>query len=112
MKKILVIDDEELLVRTMNRLLETSGYDVYTVKSANDAQAMAEGEDFDLIISDIRIPGKNGVEIVKTIQNLRVSSGKKIIPVIFVTGFADEAIEKEAKKLNPIAYFLKPFDNE
>lgn len=109
-KKILVIDDEELLIRTMSRLLEKSGYEVYTAKNAADAQVMAEEEEFDLIISDIRMPGKNGLEIVKAIQNLLASNYRNSLPVIFVTGFADEDIEKEARKLNPLAYIFKPFD--
>src|SRR3990167_6359776 len=101
-KKILVIDDEELLIRTMNRLLEKSGYEVYTAKNASDAQVMAGEEEFDLIISDIRMPGKNGVETVRAIQNLLASNHKKTLPVVFVTGFADEEIETEAQKLHPV----------
>lgn len=108
-KKILFIDDEEILVKTMSRLLEKQGYQVYTVKNGVDAQVLIEEEDFDLIISDIRMPGQNGVETVKSIQKfLRNKKGE--IPVIFITGFADEKMENEAKKLKPIAYLAKPFD--
>src|SRR3989338_2730017 len=109
-KKILVIDDEELLIRTMSKLLEKSGYEVYTAKNGMDAEAMAEEENFDLIISDIRMPGMNGVKTVEAVQELLKAAGKPAIPVIFVTGFADEAIEAEAKKLKPLAYLYKPFD--
>ena len=111
-KRILVIDDEELLIRSMSRLLEKFGHQVYTAKNADDAEAMAEEEEFDLIICDIRMPGKNGVEIVKTIQRFLVSKKRQKIPIIFVTGFVDEQIEQEAKKLEPLAYLLKPFDLE
>lgn len=103
-KKILVIDDEELLIKTMNRLLEKKGYQVYSVKNGQDAKVMAEEEDFDLIISDVRMPGQNGIQIVKGIQKIRT------IPVIFITGFADEKLEKEAKTIHPVAYLMKPFD--
>ena len=103
-KKILVIDDEELLIRTMNRLLEKNGYLVYSTKSSQDAEVIAEEEEFDLLICDIRMPGRNGVETAKCIQNI------KPMPIIFITGFADEAIEEEAQKLNPVAYLMKPFD--
>ncbi len=109
-KHILVIDDEELLVKTMIRLLEKSGYEVYAVKNGIDAQAIIEEEEFDLVISDIRMPGINGVETVRNIQKILESNRKKRIPVIFITGFADETIAGEANKLNPIAYFYKPFD--
>lgn len=109
-KKILVIDDEELLTKTFSRLLEKNGCEVLVARNGQDALAMCEEEDFDLIICDIRMPGKDGVQTIKTIKDLMVSRGKKESPVIFVTGYADEQIEMEAKKLKPLAYLFKPFD--
>jgi len=109
-KKVLVIDDEEILTKSFSALLERSGYETYTVKNSQDAEAMFEEEDFDLVISDVRMPGKNGVETVKQIQNIVRSKKKFPVPVIFVTGFADQEIEAEAKRLNPVAYLQKPFD--
>lgn len=110
-KKILVIDDEEILTRTFTLLLEKSGYQVYTAKNGADAEVLAEEEPFDLIICDIRMPGVNGVQIIKAVRSLRRDHPNKAIPVIFITGFADEAIEKEARQLGPLAYLYKPFDN-
>lgn len=101
-KKILVIDDEELIIRSLRKLLEKNGFMVFVAKNGQDALVMAEEEDFDLIVADIRMPGMNGVETVESI--------KKHIPTIFITGYADEDIEKKAKVLDPIAYIYKPFD--
>ena len=109
-KQILVIDDEELLIKSFSRLLEKAGYDVYTVKNGADAIVATQEEDFDLIISDVRMPGENGVQTIQKIQNLRLGNGKAAIPIIFITGFADDEVEKEAKMLNPAAYLYKPFD--
>lgn len=109
-KKILVIDDEEILTKTFARLLEKQGYEVLFALRADDAFAIAESEDFDLILSDIRIPGKNGVEIVKEMQAIFLKEGRAMPPVIFITGFADELLEEQAKQLNPVAYLSKPFD--
>lgn len=106
-KKILVIDDEEILIKTFARLLDKLNYEVLVASRAEDALAMAEEEDFDLILCDIRMPGKNGVE---TIRELRAQRGKGEIPVIFLTGFADPRLESAAQTLNPIAYIYKPFD--
>lgn len=108
-KKILVIDDEELLIKSLSRLLEKQGYEVYTVRNGSDAVAVMDEDDFDLVISDIRMPGLSGVETVRQIQE-NMSKKQKKIPTIFVTGFADDNIEREARKLNPIAYIMKPFD--
>lgn len=103
-KKILILDDEELIIRTLAKLLEKNGYEVMVVKNGEDAVAMAEAEDFDLIISDIRMPGMNGLEAMKTIYK------NKKIPTIFITGYADPVLEEEAKQADAVAYIYKPFD--
>ena len=109
MPRILVIDDEELLIRSMTLLMEKNGFQVYTAKNASDAEVMIDEENFDLIICDIRMPGKNGVEVIKSIQDLLIAKKKQKVPVIFITGFADEKIEREAKMLKPVGYLMKPF---
>lgn len=109
-KKILVIDDEELLTRTFSRLLEIKNYDVLVASRPEDAIVFAEEEDFDLILSDIRMPGKSGVDTVLEIYRTREKLGKSRPPVIFLTGFADPKVEREAQALEPAAYVFKPFD--
>lgn len=109
-KKILLIDDEELITRTLANALEREGYEVLVAKSGLDARAMAEEEDFDLILSDIRMPGLNGVETVKRVLDVMNQRGAPRIPAIFITGYADEAMEKAAQTLQPRAYIYKPFD--
>ena len=63
-KKILVIDDEELIIRSLTKLMESKGYEVVVAKRGQDAIVIAEEEDFDVIVSDIRMPGVNGIEAV------------------------------------------------
>lgn len=109
-KNILVIDDEELIIRSLTKLLEKKGYSVLVAKNGADAIAMSEEENFDLIIADIRMPGINGVDTVETIFGDLKKSQKKKIPVIFITGYADRDIEKRAATLSPAAYIYKPFD--
>ena len=107
MKKILVIDDEEILTRSLALLLEKCGYHVLTAKNGDDAKAMVDVEPFDLMICDIRMPGLNGIETVKAIWK---KQEKEKTPVIFVSGYADECLEEEARRLKPLAYFTKPFE--
>jgi CheY-like chemotaxis protein len=109
-KKILVIDDEELIVKSLRKLLERNGFTVFVVKNGQDAQSMVEEEDFDLIIADIRMPGMNGVETIESIYTDLQQRNLKTIPIIFITGYADEQIKQKAKALKPIAYIYKPFD--
>ena len=111
-KNILIIDDEELIIRSLKMLLEKSGYIVYIAKNGQDATELVDGEDFDLIIADIRMPGMNGVETIQSInKNLQQRKTEKI-PTIFITGYVDEEVEQQAKALEPVAYIFKPFDIE
>lgn len=110
--KILIIDDEELIIRSLTKLLEKSGYDVIIAKNGQDALIIIEEEKVDLILSDIRMPGKNGVEAVAAIYKRIKEKIGKIIPVIFITGYADATMEKEAQLLSPVAYIYKPFDQD
>ena len=109
-KRILVIDDEEILTKTLARLLERQNYEVLVASRPEEACMMTKGKDFDLILCDIRMPEKNGVETIREIRSLTKSKSKGETPVIFLTGFADVKLEKEAQTLNPIAYIFKPFD--
>jgi len=109
-KRILIIDDEELIIKTLSKLLEREKFEVLIAKDGQDAMAIVEEENFDLIIADIRMPGINGIETVKNIQNILKSKKLEKAPVIFITGYADEKMEKEAKSLAPIDYIYKPFD--
>ena len=111
-KKILVIDDEELIIKSLAKLLEKNGYQVFVDKNGQDAIIMTEEEDFDLILADIRMPGINGVEAVDHIYKRRRKKDQRKIPTIFITGYADEMIEKRAKILSPVAYIYKPFDKD
>jgi CheY-like chemotaxis protein len=110
MKKILVVDDEEILTKTFSKMLEKQGFEVLIALRVEDALAMAEEEDFDLILCDIRMPGQNGVATAMQIQELRGQAGKKQIPIIFLTGYADEDLQMQAQELKPLAYLFKPFD--
>ena len=109
-KRILIIDDEELIIKTLSKLLEKEKYDVVVAKNGQDAIIMMEEEQFDLIISDIRMPGINGVETIKSIQGALQKNNAKKVPVIFITGYADQDIEKAARDLTPVDYIYKPFD--
>lgn len=111
-KKILVVDDEELLTKTFSKILEKKGYEVFIAKRGEDACAMAEEEMFDLIITDIKMPGMDGIETIKRLKVVFLEKKISCPPIIFITGFADEKQEANAKKLTPVAYILKPFDLE
>ncbi|MBU9888976.1 MAG: response regulator [Candidatus Omnitrophica bacterium] len=109
-KKILVIDDEELITKSLVLALEASRYEVLVAKHCDEAVAMAEAVDFDLIISDIRMPGVDGIETVRKILELMKKRHLNRVPKIFMTGYADPKTEEAARALKPNAYIYKPFD--
>ena len=99
MKKILVIDDEEFVTESLKKLLKKSGYEVEVAKSGNEAIAKVQEMDFDLIVSDIRMPDMDGVETIKMIRECLKQNNKSAVPEIFITGYASKDNLEEAKKL-------------
>lgn len=108
--KILVVDDEEIVIKTYIRVLEKQGYQVFYATHFSAALDIVKAHDFDLLLCDIRMPGQDGAKTTEQIQALRLQQGRKIVPVIFITGYADESLEKKVDYLKPAAYLYKPFD--
>ncbi len=110
-KKILLIDDDPLVLESLEIFLKRAGYDVITAQSAVQGIKLAETSDFNLMISDIRMPGKNGVETAKEIQSKLIDAGKKSpLPIIFITGYAELSEEIHANFFGKLLY--KPIDND
>ena len=110
MKKILVLDDDKLVLASVDKILKKEGYLTELAQSAQEALEKAQAQEFDLVISDIRMPGKNGVEAVREIRRLFDEKMKKDIPIIFITGYASEEAPIQAIKLGVCDYILKPFN--
>ena len=81
--KILVVDDEAAIVETLKEVLEYESYAVQTSTCASDALKLLENEDFDVVISDIKMPDVDGLELLGKIREIRD------VPVIMVTGHGD-----------------------
>lgn len=109
-KNILVIDDEGIITKTLCDLLKRSGYYADASEDGFDAVEKTKEEDFDLIISDIKMPGMDGVQTVKKIREASRAKNKPEPPVIFITGYADSPATIKAKELGEV--ILKPFDTK
>ena len=109
-KKILVIDDEGLVTTSLRQLLHKSGYDVDIANSGHAAMDEIKKKDFKLIISDIRMPEMNGIEVIKKIREHLRQTEKTPIPEILITGYADKENFEEAQKLKVADYIYKPFN--
>ncbi len=103
-KKILVVDDEIGIRQSLKKILEKEGYTVITASNGEEAFKTIRGGDIDLIITDIRMAGMNGVEL------LRVS--KSVSPyteVIMITGYASVDTAVDSMKQGAYDYITKPF---
>jgi DNA-binding response OmpR family regulator len=82
MKRILIVEDEEALGLLYKEELAGEGYDVVTVRDAEQALEILRREIFDLIVTDIRMPGRDGIELITQIMGLR-----KEVPIIINTAY-------------------------
>ncbi|MCM8796246.1 MAG: response regulator [Candidatus Omnitrophica bacterium] len=110
-KRILVIDDDYLVIRSVERYLKSYGYNVEAVQSGKEALEKAEKSDFDLIISDIRMPQMDGIETLKRIRESSLRYNKEKTPIIIITGYAGgDEVYKKAGELGIVECIYKPFE--
>ena len=105
--RILLIDDEESARRVLERLLSSSGYTVVTAATGDEAFSILECERFDLIVSDLFLPDKNGIEILQHSRGISPST-----EVIVVTGHASAETAVSAMKAGAFDYITKPINLE
>jgi len=110
MKTIMVIDDEELVTKSIEKLLVKEGYRVIVCRRGEDAIAIVKKADIDLVVCDIRMPNISGVELIKRIREIRQRSKKPKIPEILITGYAEPSMNTAAEELKVSDYLYKPFD--
>jgi CheY-like chemotaxis protein len=111
-KKILVVDDEELITKSLLKLLSQEGYATTLVRSGKEALNKVKETNFGLIICDVRMPEMDGIETIKQIRAYLEESNKKPIPEVLITGYADIDKYEMAKDLEVADYLYKPFDNK
>lgn len=107
MMKILIIEDEPSMRLGLSYTLENKGYKIATAENGVDGMRLFEKEGFDIVITDLRLPGADGLEVLKSIRNNSPDTG-----VIIITAFADVKNAVEAMKEGAFDYISKPFEPE
>ena len=102
--KILVVDDEPGIRELLSIMLSSEGYDVSTARDYNTALTKFQQNDFDIIIADIMMPGKSGIDLMKAIREKDPD-----IPIIIITAYASINSAIEALRLDAFDYITKPF---
>jgi DNA-binding response OmpR family regulator len=108
-KQILIVDDDRELSRMLRATLELfdRSYKIIEVPSAEEAMLEARRYAFDLVIADVRLPGMDGVEMLRRIRKLHPTT-----QVIIITGGVSPSTEAEARNLNVTAFFPKPLNTD
>lgn len=105
MSQILIADDEKSMRDFLKILLNKEGHQVTTAKDAKEALAAVKSAPFDLVITDIRMPGMSGLELLEEIKEINID-----LPVIMITAFASPDDAVTAMKNGAFDYISKPFN--
>jgi excisionase family DNA binding protein len=102
--RILVVDDEASIRDLLAKTLALAEYDVDTAPDAATALSRVRASEYDLLIADLRMPGMDGLTLVRQVKGIRAE-----LPVIIITGFSSETSAIEAVNLGVAGYLRKPF---
>jgi len=103
---VLIVDDEQLLVRTLSSVLSEYGYRITVAGSAEEAAPRIFGQErFDLILLDNRLPGESGIDLMQRIREQAVRS-----KVILMTAYGTAEVRRQVERLEVDHYLTKPFD--
>ena len=105
MIKVLIIDDERPIRETLEMFLREKGYEVVTSEDGEGGLKAVQRERPDIVILDIRLPGMNGLEVLR-----RIKEAGEDIHVIMITAYHDAETTRQAMKLGAYKYIHKPLD--
>ena len=104
-QRLLLVDDDEVFLRPLHRTLELAGYEVLPVQSAEEALDTLKAEDVDLVLTDRRLPGLDGVGLVRHIKAEHAD-----LAVVVMTAYGSIESAVEAMRLGAEDYLVKPFE--
>src|SRR6267143_5270632 len=105
--KVYVIDDDEAMRDSLIFLLDSANFKVTLFETALSFLEALPGLDFGCVVSDVRMPGLDGIELLK-----RMKAGNSTFPIVIMTGHGDIPLAVEAMKLGAIDFLEKPFEDD
>jgi CheY-like chemotaxis protein len=106
-RKVLVVDDDPAVRKSIDRVLSSKGYAVITAENGEEAMRKLNEEKYDLVYTDIRMPGISGLEVAE-----QVKARKPWTPVVIITGYGTDAAEARAKAAGVSSFVHKPLSPE
>lgn len=107
MQKILVVDDDPVVGKSIGRVLSNKGYAVITAANGEEAMSKLASEHYDLVFTDIKMPGISGLEVAE-----RVKASQPWLPVVIITGYGSGAYEDRAAAAGVADFLRKPLSPE
>ena len=107
LRKVLVVDDDPVVGKSFDRVLSEKGYVVITASNGQEALDKLGAESFDVVYTDIKMPGMDGLEVAE-----RVKAKRPWVPVVIVTGYGTTANEARAEAAGVSAFLHKPLSPE
>jgi CheY-like chemotaxis protein len=107
LKKILVVDDDPVIAKSFDRVLSGKGYAVITAATGEEALSKLSSETYDLVFTDIKMPGMSGIEVAE-----RVKASQPWLPVVIVTGYGSVDNEARAAAAGVAGFLRKPLSPE
>jgi DNA-binding NtrC family response regulator len=104
-RRILIVEDDQIFLRPLQRTLEVEGYEVLVVSSGEDAIDLLKNDDADLVLTDKRLPGLDGVDLVR-----RIKADHPDLAVVVMTAYGTIESAVEAMRLGASNYLVKPFE--
>lgn len=109
MAKVLVVDDSSSMRQMVSFALKQAGHDVTEGRDGNDGLSKAQGLKADLVITDVNMPGKDGLELTRELRKL---PDYKFTPILVLTTEAGPEKKQEGKSAGATGWLVKPFDPE
>ena len=106
-QKILVVDDDPVVGKSIDRVLSNKGYAVITAANGEEAMSKLANEHYDLVFTDIKMPGISGLEVAE-----RVKASQPWLPVVIITGYGSGAYEARAAAAGVTDFLHKPLSPE
>jgi two-component system response regulator GlrR len=104
-RRILIVEDDDIFLRPLQRSLEVAGYDVVVAPSGEDAIDLLKHEDADVVLTDKRLPGMDGVEVVR-----RVKAEHPDLAIVVMTAYGTIESAVDSVRLGAADYLVKPFE--
>jgi len=107
LRRVLVVDDDPVVGKSIDRTLSPRGYAVITASDGPEALDRLAREDYDVVYTDIKMPGMDGLEVAA-----RIKASRPWLPVVIVTGYGTDANEAKAKDIGVAGFLRKPLSPE